>query len=136
MRMKLISMRILGSAAGLVLALAGLAAAQQTQPGQLAEQAYKNIQVFKGLPAEQVTPMMRVIARDLGVTCEFCHEEMDRSADSLETKETARSMIRMMNDINKNSFGGNTAVTCVTCHNGHSTPANVPVLPAFAVAML
>jgi hypothetical protein len=79
---------------------------------------------------------MRVIARDLGVTCEFCHDEMDRSADTLETKETARSMITMVRDINKNSFGGNQQVTCVTCHNGHSDPANMPTLPPFSVAVL
>jgi hypothetical protein len=130
-------MRILGSAAGLALAIVSLAAAQQQPPaGSTAEQVYKNIQVLKGVPADQITPTMRVIARDLGVTCEFCHDEMDRSADSLEAKETARSMMRMMNDINKNSFGGRTEVTCVTCHNGHSDPTNIPTLPPFSVAML
>jgi hypothetical protein len=139
MRTQCISLRILGGAAVLALSIACLAGAQgQQQPmeGKTAEQVYKNIQVFKGTPAEQITPTMRVIARDLGVTCEFCHEEADRSADSLETKETARSMIAMMRDINKNSFGGNQQVTCVTCHNGHSDPVNIPTLPPFAVAVL
>jgi hypothetical protein len=79
---------------------------------------------------------MRVIARDLGVTCEYCHEEMDRSKDTLEPKKTARNMMVMMREINKNSFGGNTAVTCVTCHNGHNIPTNVPTLPTFSVAYL
>ena len=118
------------------LALPRLAAAQQPTEGRMAEQVYKNIQVLKGVSADQITPIMRVIARDLGVTCEFCHDEMDRSKDSLAPKDTARAMMTMMSDINKNSFGGRTQVTCVTCHNGHSVPENVPTLPPFSVAYL
>jgi hypothetical protein len=136
-RTRLISMTNFGSAAGLALAIACLAAAQRPPAGgQTAEQVYKNIQVLQGTPADQITPTMRVIARDLGVTCEFCHDEMDRSKDGLAPKQTARAMIAMMRDINKNSFGGRTMVTCVTCHNGHSDPANIPTLPPFSVAML
>jgi Photosynthetic reaction centre cytochrome C subunit len=111
-------------------------AQQPPAEGRMAEQVYKNIQVLKGVPADQITPIMRVIARDLGVTCEFCHDEMDRSKDGLEAKDTARAMITMMRDINKDSFGGSTEVTCVTCHNGHSNPENVPTLPPFSVAYL
>ncbi len=138
MHIKLISMRTLGSACGLALAITCLAAAQQGQQleGKTAEQAYKNIQVLNGTPAELLGPTMRVIARDLDVSCEFCHDEKDRSKDELETKTTARMMIKMMMDINKNSFGGKTQVTCFTCHNGHADPANVPVLPAYSVAVL
>jgi hypothetical protein len=137
MRTTLISMRDAGRAAGFALAIACFAAAQQSPTeGRTAEQVYKNIQILKGIPADQITPIMRVIARDLGVTCEYCHDEMDRSKDGLEPKETARKMIAMMRDINKNSFGGRTEVTCMTCHNGHSEPANVPTLPQFSVAVL
>src|SRR5579862_3002341 len=137
MRIKLISMRTFGSAASLALAIACLAAAQQpSTEGKTAEQVYKNIQVLKGTPADQITPTMRVIARDLGVTCEFCHDAKDRSKDDLDTKQTARLMMAMMRDINKNNFAGRTEVTCVTCHNGHSQPANQPTLPPFSVAMI
>jgi len=134
---KLTSMRILMSAAGLTLTIACLAAAQQPPaPGALAEQMYKNIQVLKGVPADQITPIMRVIARDLGITCEHCHDATDRAKDGLQPKETARRMIVMMREINKNSFAGNTEVTCVTCHNGHNIPTNVPTLPPFSVAYI
>ncbi len=138
MNMKTFRRRWLGFCAVVVgiLVLPRLAAAQQPAEGRTAEQVYKNIQVLKGVPADQITPIMRVIARDLGVTCEFCHEEMDRSKDSLEPKHTARAMMAMMREINKNSFGGRTQVTCVTCHNGHNVPANVPTLPPFSVAYL
>jgi photosynthetic reaction center cytochrome c subunit len=137
MHVKLTSTRILVSAAGLTLAIVCVAAAQQPPaPGAPAEQVYKNIQVLKGVPADQITPTMRVIARDLGVTCEYCHDEMDRAKDGLEPKQTARRMIVMMREINKNSFAGNTEVTCVTCHNGHNIPANIPTLPPFSVAYI
>ena len=134
---KLISIGNLGGGAALALAFAGLAAAQQpAEAGKTAGEVYKNIQVLKDTPADQITPTMRVIARDLGVTCEFCHDERDRSKDGLKTKETARAMMTMMRDINKNSFGGRTQVTCVTCHAGHNDPANTPTLPPFSVAMI
>ena len=132
------SMRILATAAGLTLSVAVLAAGQQrgNNEGKTAEQVYKNIKVLNGIPADQVTPTMRLIARSLGVTCEFCHDEKDRSKDGLEPKDTARKMIAMVRDINKNSFEGRTEVTCVTCHNGHNDPANIPALPQFSVAVL
>ena len=37
-----------------------------------AEQVFKNIQVLKGTPANQVVPSMQFIANSLGVECEFC----------------------------------------------------------------
>src|SRR6266446_3921480 len=137
MSTKLISMRSYLSAAGLALAISCLAAGQQRPTeGRTAEQVYKNIKVLSGIPADQVTPTMRIIARSLGVTCEFCHDPMDRSKDGIEAKETARKMIKMVHDINSNSFGGRTQVTCNTCHNGHNDPANMPELPQFSVAVL
>jgi len=38
-----------------------------------AEQQFKNIQVLKNIPAEQLIPSMQFIAASLGVDCEFCH---------------------------------------------------------------
>ena len=131
MRTKLTLMRILFGAAGLALVIACLAAAQQPPPpGAPAEQVYKNIQVLKGVPADQITPVMRVIARALGIACEYCHDEMDRAKDGLEAKETARSMIVMMREINKNSFGGNTEVTCVTLPQWSQYSNEYPDSPA------
>ena len=85
MSTKLISMRSYLSAAGLALAISCLAAGQQrSTEGRTAEQAYKNLKVLNGIPADQVTPTMRIIARSLGVTCEFCHDPMDRSKDGIQ----------------------------------------------------
>jgi len=117
---------------GLVFAAALFAHAQGgpgNMEGKTAEQAYKNIKVLTGTPADQVAPAMHLIRAALGVDCEFCHEEADRSADTKKTKETARKMIQMMMDLNKNSFNGQQAVTCDTCHRGSPDPENTPVLP-------
>jgi photosynthetic reaction center cytochrome c subunit len=125
MAKQFVSKRLLASC-GVILA-ATISAAAQQQPvdmtGKTAEQVYKNIQVLKGVPADQVVPGMRVIAGSLGVGCTFCHVA-DRSKDDLETKQTARKMMAMMMAINKSSFNGEQNVTCFTCHNGSNQPAS------------
>ena len=119
-----VSRRIVAAAAGLVLTTVIFAGAQQPQlAGKTAEQAFKNIQVLKEIPAEQVVPTMRVMAGSLGVNCGFCHVE-DRSKDDLMTKQTARKMITMMMEINKNNFDARQEVTCYTCHKGTNDPVS------------
>ena len=120
-----VSRRIVAAAAGLVLTAVIFAGAQQPQQfaPKTAEQAFKNIQVLKEIPAEQVVPTMRVMAGSLGVNCGFCHVE-DRSKDDLMTKQTARKMITMMMDINKNNFDARQEVTCYTCHKGTNDPVS------------
>jgi hypothetical protein len=114
-------------AAGLI--LINSSRAQQQHPPQTAEQRYKNIQIFKGLPAEQLEPTMAFIAGSLGVQCNHCHvNPFDK--DEKPTKVTARRMIKMVFDLNKGSFNGDRAVTCFTCHRGNPTPVSVPVIGA------
>lgn len=121
---RFVSGRLLAAAAGCVLAFATFAGAQQQQlAGKTAEQAFKNIQVLKDMPADQVIPTMRVMAGSLGVNCNFCHVE-DRSKDDLDNKKTARKMITMMMDINKNNFDARQEVTCYTCHKGTNDPVS------------
>lgn len=100
-----------------------------TLEGKTAEQVYKNIKVLNGTPADQLNPAMHLVRAALGVDCEFCHEEADRSADTKKPKDTARKMIQMMMDLNKNSFNGRQQVTCDTCHRGSPDPENTPLLP-------
>ena len=66
---------------------------------------------------------MRVMSGSLGVNCDFCHVE-DRSKDDLVAKQTARKMITMMMDINKNNFDARQEVTCYTCHKGTNDPVS------------
>jgi hypothetical protein len=130
MRTNLVSMQTSGAAAALALTVALCGAAQQPAAARTAEQQYKNIKVLQGTPANQVVPAMHVIEKSLGVDCEFCHVE-DRSKDDKETKQTARKMITMVLDLNKSPLFADSGVkvTCFTCHQGHSDPITVPVLP-------
>ena len=112
--------------AALVL-FACVASAQDMRP---AEQVYKNIKVMTGVPASQILEGMHVIKAALGVTCEHCHIQGQMDRDDLPAKNKARAMYLMMTEINRANFGGRQLVTCVTCHRGHATPANVPELPS------
>ena len=121
-------MRIAAAALGLVAALPLMAQAPAAAPeaGQTAAQHYKNVQVLKDIPADELIPAMRFIETALGVECEFCHvqgNDPDRfSKDDKKEKQTAREMMKMMKQINDTSFEGRTEVTCASCHNGHSRP--------------
>lgn len=103
----------------------------QAPAGQVrtTEQQFKNIQVLNGYPANQLVQSMHVIESSLGIDCEYCHDPKDRSKDDLEPKRTARKMIAMVLDINKNTFDGKQVVTCYTCHRGSTKPAGTIVLP-------
>ena len=84
MTITLSSARVLARVAVLTVMSAAVCAAQQPAPDAArAEAVYKNITVLGGVAADQVTPIMRLIARDLGVTCEYCHDEKDRAKDGL-----------------------------------------------------
>jgi len=89
---------------------------------------FKNIQVLKDLPADQLLPSMQFISVSLGVECEACHVDGAREKDDKQMKLTARKMMQMQMDINKNSFNGQRQVTCNTCHRGAEQPASVPVV--------
>ena len=96
--------------------------------GKTAEEVYKNIQVLKGVPAEQVIPAMQFISASLGVECEHCHVERAFEKDDKKQKQTARQMIRMMFAINKDNFDGHREVTCYSCHHGAADPTGTPLV--------
>jgi photosynthetic reaction center cytochrome c subunit len=95
---------------------------------QTAEQRFKNIQVFKNLPATQLDPTMAFISGSLGVRCSYCHVPNQFDKDDKPTKLAARRMIQMVLDINKGNFNGQSAVSCYTCHRGKPIPVSVPVV--------
>jgi hypothetical protein len=92
-----------------------------------AEQAYKNIQVMKGMPAGQLMAAMHDMSTSLGQECGFCHVE-DLSSDAKPMKQVARRMIAMTQAINKDSFKGEALVGCDTCHRGATLPITVPAV--------
>jgi photosynthetic reaction center cytochrome c subunit len=108
-------------------------AAPAAPRGPLAPAKFKNIQVLKDLPADQLDGVMRFMSASLGVTCSFCHVttpegEWPMDKDDKRSKQTARRMIRMMRAINAQSFEGRPQVNCTTCHRGHQQPTRVPLL--------
>src|SRR5919199_5425897 len=96
-----------------------------SRPEKTAEQVYKNIQVFKGLPASQLDADMAFITGSLGVRCNYCHINPFEKDDK-PTKQTARQMVRMVFALNNGSFNGQAAVSCYTCHRGQPRPQSVP----------
>jgi len=100
---------------------------QKTGDEKTVEQVYKNIQVLNGLPASELDGVMSFMSAALGVGCAHCHTN-PWDSDAKSAKLGARRMIVMTRAINKESFSGNPAVTCYTCHRGrHNTEPLPPV---------
>jgi photosynthetic reaction center cytochrome c subunit len=105
---------------------AAAAGGEQAEPP--AEQVYKNIQALKGMPASQMRPVMSLISTSLGMKCDQCHVTDAYEKDDKRPKQTTRQMIRLTLDVNKNSFDGQTQVTCYSCHRGQERPVSSPPL--------
>jgi photosynthetic reaction center cytochrome c subunit len=112
--------------------LASAQPAPPAEPPKSAEQAFKNIQMLKGIPASQLIPTMQLISNSLGVECEFCHVEGAFDKDDKKTKQTARKMMEMVFAVNKGTFDGHREVTCNTCHRGNAHPVSIPLVPTTA----
>ncbi len=114
-----------------VAVLAGLAAVSGAAPKKASEQ-FKNIQVLKDAPADQLMPTMQFMAASLGVGCDHCHVPGAFDKDDKKPKQTARQMMQMMFSINQTSFGGERKVTCYSCHHGGAEPISVPLIETAA----
>ena len=91
--------------------------------GPLAESVYKNIQILKGVRADEVVPSMEFISSSLGVQCSYCHVEGHFEKDDKKPKVTARAMMRMVFSLNERNFDGTRGVTCYSCHRGSTDPS-------------
>ena len=112
---------------------AGITRAQQTEKPQLAEEAFKNIKILKGIPVDEFMDTMGMFSAATNMNCTDCHADdstgtWDKFAIDTPLKETARRMILMVNAINKDNFKGVRLMTCYTCHHGDRTPKHVPSL--------
>ena len=103
--------------------------------------SFKNLQVLpKDATAAVVVNTMKGFALNLGVRCQFCHvgkeglplDQFDFISDEIAQKKTARIMMRLTEDINKQldaavprAAGAEARVTCLTCHRGKSTPTTI-----------
>ena len=93
-----------------------------------AGEVFKNIQVLKDMPADQLDRVMGIFTGALGVKCSFCHVPDQWDKDDKEEKRTAREMIKMTLATNKEFFKGRTEVSCATCHAGRTHPMSMPPL--------
>ncbi|MGH9434006.1 MAG: c-type cytochrome [Terriglobia bacterium] len=93
-----------------------------------AAEAFKNIQVLKNIPADELMPSMQFITASLGVRCDYCHVEHAFDKDDKQPKRTARKMMQMMFAINKDNFHGHRVVTCYSCHHGATHPVGIPII--------
>lgn len=118
---------------GTTLARGQAAKAGADQKPQMSEEAFKNIQVLRGIPVNEFMGTMGFFAASLGMNCTDCHVtesagDWKRYADDTPLKQTARRMVLMENLINRSDFGATRMVTCYTCHRGVQHPEVTPSL--------
>jgi len=116
---------------GTVLA-GGQAGAPEAKP-LMAEEAFKNVQVLKGISVPEFMETMGFFAASLGANCTYCHVaessgSWEKYADDNDHKQTARKMVLMMRGINQAYFGGRRVVTCYSCHRFGERPKVIPNL--------
>ena len=96
----------------------------------MAEDVFTNVRVLRGIPVNDFMGTMGIFSAALGMSCEDCHRSGDSNWAAYATdnprKQMARSMVVMMNTINKTHFGGRQAVTCFSCHRGADRPKGTP----------
>ena len=111
--------------------VAGQGGQEPAQP--MAENVFKNIQVLKGIPADEFMDTMGMFASSLVYDCTGCHVEdilirREAFAETTPRIQRARQMVVMVNALNKQYFAGQPKVTCFTCHRGSGFPEVIPDL--------
>jgi len=104
---------------------AGAQAASPKRP-QTSDEAFKNIQLLKGIPVDEFMGAMGLFSAATSMCCLECHAQ-DWAADT-PRKITTRKMIQMVNTINQTNFSGRKVVTCWTCHRQSDRPQVTPAL--------
>lgn len=103
-------------------------AGRETEP---AEQVFKNVQVLKGITAQELVQKMdKDYATALSWNCTNCHRLANQgnwASDTSADKRRARFMQQMENEINTNQLPklypkDTPKVTCATCHRGYNEP--------------
>ncbi len=118
---------LLGSNAPILFAQTGGGAKPAPSPSP-------NLQLLQDLSKTQLQRTMNLMRASLGVHCDYCHVVTEQdgwqwASDDKENKRTARRMIRMVMDINREHFEGRPIVGCNTCHRGAMRPFLTPTLP-------
>ncbi|HJZ71504.1 MAG TPA: photosynthetic reaction center cytochrome c subunit family protein [Vicinamibacterales bacterium] len=103
------------------------AGAQSASPKrQMSDEAFKNVQLLKGIPVDEFMGAMGLFSAATSMCCLECHSP-DWAADT-PRKITTRKMIQMVNTINQTNFSGRKVVSCWTCHRQSDRPQVTPAL--------
>ncbi len=108
-------------------------------PAQIPD-TFENLEILPDdITKRELTKLMRSVSGALGVRCSACHVEKepgnfmstDWASDELEMKNTARGMMKMVQEINSNLLPAATGehdfqVSCYTCHRGLEHPYQLP----------
>lgn len=101
-------------------------AAAGSSSKKVAGRVFHNIKVLNDIPADELIPSMQFITYSLGVECGYCHVEGALEKDDKQTKQTARNMMRMVLELDKDNFDSKQEVTCNSCHRGAARPVSIP----------
>ena len=120
------------AAAGLIVSGRAVAQPASGEKPLLSDQAFKNVQVLKGIPVDDFMETMGIMTAALQFDCSDCHanagtDRVDWAADT-PRKRTARRMVTMVATINKDNFAGRQMVTCWTCHRNRDRPLTTPIM--------
>ncbi len=107
-----------------------------TSADKKSREVFKNLKVLNNTPSDLLLPSMQFITSSLGVHCDYCHVENAFDKDDKRPKQTARQMMRMVEEINNAQFKNQQKVTCYTCHRGSPKPLSVPVIASTAPQLL
>ena len=113
----------LAGSLALALALAAQAVGAQDFPKQ-----FKNLQVLKGISADELKATMEGFTQALGVKCTFCHTKDQWEKDDNDHKLQARKMIQLVQFMKANKakyFKADVSddlLSCGTCHRGMKEP--------------
>lgn len=122
----------------ILFALSVVAARPARAHAQWPPESFKNLEVLpKDITFQEIFRTMSGFTRALGVRCSYCHvgdpnaslAEYDFVSDEKATKQKARQMLRMVDQINNVNLAGLPArstpalsVQCATCHRGVPEP--------------
>ncbi len=88
----------------------------------------KNVTVLPFTEKRELVKYMKsVVAKELGVKCNFCHNMTDYSSDEKDHKKVARQMMAMTINANKTMKDLNFhEISCWVCHRGNEHPDHPP----------
>ena len=97
-----------------------------------AGEVFENVQVLGDMPVDDFLASMGLMCASLGWDCANCHvnagtREVDWAADP-PAKIMARRMVRMVDAINRDHFGGRQVISCFTCHHTRDRPLPTPTM--------